>query len=66
MMASVCEKLTFVQSGCQSTSRATIACENRCPILHARFRGNASATEHLQLPMKPARALTGGFKPRDA
>ncbi len=24
-------------------------CENRCPILHARFRGNASATEHLEM-----------------
>jgi signal transduction histidine kinase len=25
-------------------------CEESCPILHARFRGSASATEHLLLP----------------
>jgi K+-sensing histidine kinase KdpD len=25
-------------------------CEDQCPIVHARFRGSASATEHLVLP----------------
>ncbi|MBV8202119.1 MAG: HAMP domain-containing protein [Acidobacteria bacterium] len=27
-----------------------LPCEDACPIVHARFRGSARATEHLQLP----------------
>jgi signal transduction histidine kinase len=28
-------------------------CENRCPIVHARFRGSATATEHLETAHGP-------------
>ncbi|HEX9943102.1 MAG TPA: ATP-binding protein [Thermoanaerobaculia bacterium] len=32
-------------------------CEENCPIVHARFRGGASATEHLLLPDGTRRAV---------
>ena len=35
----------------------TRPCDDRCPIVHARFRGGAQAVEHLQLPDGEHRAV---------
>jgi signal transduction histidine kinase len=38
-------------------------CEERCPILHARFRGPAQAVESLALPGGPRRAVVAAAAP---
>lgn len=42
-------------------------CEDRCPIVHARFRGSATATEHLETALGPRTVvITSGSASADA
>jgi len=41
-------------------------CEDRCPIVHARFRGSATATEHLETALGPKTVVITSGSAADA